>query len=137
MPPSPINRSSRYGPMRAPGRAPEGSSTTGSLRKSSSSASMASRPASSSASTGVFAAQCGQVFAALLGGELEQGIEQRRQALPAFGVHRAALAPRPQAAGVSRREASRNIRAFCQSRRTLRSERFSSAAISSSDRPAK
>ena len=34
-------------------------------------------------------------------------------------------------------DASRNSRAFCQSRRMLRSERSSSAAISSSDRPAK
>ena len=87
---------------------------------------------------GILAAQCGEMLAALVVRQFEQCIEQWREAQPAFGVHGRPLRPAGgQAAGDSCSEASRNIRAFCQSRRTLRSERCSRAAISSSDRPAK
>ena len=77
----------------------------------------------------LFAHQAQAAFAFVVV-ELEQRIEQRGQPLPALGVHHV---PRQ----LSFKDASRNRRAFCQSRRMLRSDRLSSAAISSSERPAK
>jgi hypothetical protein len=126
--------------MRAPGRAPAGRATTGSARKSCIVGFQRQQAAQFGGEVRVFAVQRGQVFFALPGRQLEQGVEQGRQPLPALDVHRGPRG-RPtfgQAAGDScSPDASRNIRAFCQSRRTLRSDRFSRAAISSSDRPAK
>ena len=90
-----------------------------------------------------------------IGFEFDQRVEQRREALPAFGIHRRGVgawvgssshAPQGRARCSvegqrspfsSPSDASRNMRAFCQSRRMLRSERFISSAISCSDRPAK
>ena len=77
----------------------------------------------------VVGAQLRQGLGSRLRPEIEQPVELGRQPLPTRRVHRA----RQSACS----EASRYIRAFCQSRRMLRSERSSSAAISSSDSPAK
>ena len=77
---------------------------------------------------GIVGLQLRQAALALFGREFEQFVKQRRQTLPALGVH---------ARQLSRSDAIRNSRAFCQSRRMLRSERCISSAISASPSPAK
>src|SRR5690606_30520027 len=72
-------------------------------------------------------AQRGEAARAHLRLQLEQGVEQGRQALPAVGIHRRGARAPPQS---DFSEASRYSLAFCQSRRMLRSERLSSSAIS-------
>ena len=120
----------RYGPTSTPGRGPGSGATSGSERKSSRSVSSLQQCFEVVRGLRIFLAHQAQAAFAFVVVELEQRIEQRGQPLPALGVHHV---PRQ----LSFKDASRNRRAFCQSRRMLRSDRLSSAAISSSERPAK
>ena len=108
-------------PMRAPGRAPAGRATTGSARKPASSASSASRRPSSAARSGSSRCSAARCSSRCPGGNRAG----RRAGATAAASARcpSRLTGRPtfgQAAGDSCSDASRNIRALCQSRRTLR-----------------
>ena len=122
MPPSPSRRSSRYGPTSAPARRPASGAISGSERKSSlvfveRDQRLAVRRRAPDPPRAARCRRCARASSA-------RARTARRAAVTAVASARCPWAlplGRPQE---SFSDASRNNRAFCQSRRMLRSERF-------------